>query len=83
MKIENIIKRLNQNGKKVYLGQFDFQEVWMCNGTALIDLLDGKVVPTSAKYADVVKQIEEGRSHIYTVDDIKKKVLNTNLKWHG
>ena len=79
MKIENIIKNLKKDGKEVYIGQFDFKEFWMCNGTALVDLVDGVAVTTSAKYADVIKQIEEDRSHIYTVEN-KKKSLTLNIK---
>lgn len=82
MRIENIIKHLKKDGNKVYLGEFDFQKVWMCNGTALIDLVDSAAVPTTAKYTDVIIQIEENRSHIYTIED-NKKILNANLKLHG
>lgn len=82
MKIKNIIKHLEKDGKEVYRGQFDFQEFWMCAGTALVDLVDGAAVSTTAKYADVIKQIEENRSHIYTIED-NKKMLNANLKWQG
>lgn len=79
MKFENIIKSLKKEGKEVYVGQFDFKDFFMCNGTALVDLLDGVAVPTTAKYADVVKQIQENRSHIYTIAK-NKKSLTTNLK---
>lgn len=82
MRIENIIKHLKKDGMKVYVGQFDFKEFWMCNGTALVDLVDGAALPTTAKYSDVVRQIEEGKSHIYTIKD-NKKILNANLKWQG
>lgn len=80
MRIENIIKHLEKDGKEVYRGQFDFQEFWMCAGTALVDLVDGSALETSAKYTDVIKQIEENRSHIYTIEN-KKKSLTSNIKW--
>lgn len=79
MKFENIIKSLKREGKEVYVGQFDFKDFFMCNGTALVDLVDGVAVLTTAKYADVVKQIQENRSHIYTIEK-NKKSLTTNLK---
>ena len=79
MRIENIIKHLEKDGKEVYRGQFDFQEFWMCAGTALVDLVDGLALETTAKYTDVIKQIEESRSHIYTIEN-KKKSLTSNIK---
>lgn len=82
MKIESIIKKLDKDGELVYIGQFDFKECWMCRGTALIDLEDGIAKPTNAKYLDVVKQIEDNRSHIYTIEDGKKGLTN-NLKLQG
>ncbi|WP_053983451.1 hypothetical protein [Niameybacter massiliensis] len=72
MKYENIIKKLRSNSVRVYEGEFDYKQVTMVSGTALIDLIDGKAVPTSAKYNDVVKQIQEGKSHIMTIEGGKK-----------
>lgn len=67
MKFESIIKKLTKDGYKVEKMEFSFQECLGCNGTALIDLINDQVIETSAKYADVVKQIDEGKSHIQTI----------------
>lgn len=80
MKIENIIKNLTKDNIKVYKGQFDFKDCFMVNGTALIDLEDGIVKDTTARYMDVLKQVQSNRSHIYTIVDNKKELsLNYRL----
>lgn len=70
MKYENIIKKLKADSVRVYEGQFEYKPVMMVSGTALIDLVDGEVVPTTAKYTDVVKQIQQGKSHIMTINTV-------------
>lgn len=67
MKFENIVKKLKADSVRVYQGEFEYKPVMMVSGTALIDLVDGEVVPTTAKYTDVVKQIRDGKSHIMTI----------------
>lgn len=74
MKLNNIIKNLQKEGYVVETGEFSFQECKMVSGTALIDLVDDAVVETSAKYKDVVEQITEGKSHVYTIVCGKKKL---------
>ena len=83
MKFENIVKRLNKEGYKVEVMQFSFQECLGVTGTALIDLVNENVVETTAKYADVVKQIENNKSHIQTITSTNgctKKILTDYLK---
>lgn len=83
MKFDNIIKKLNKDGYHVEVMQFSFQECLGVRGTALIDLVDEKVVQTTARYADVVKQIQTNKSHIQTINTINgctKKVLTDYLK---
>lgn len=75
MKLENIIKKLNKEGTIVYKGEFDFKPCHMCKGIALIDLVDGEVADTSARYTDVLLQINNNKSHIYTVEG-REKVLS-------
>lgn len=58
MTTKNIIKNLRKDGKEVYRDEFDHQEFWFCNGTALVDLLDFKPVDSTAKYRDVLTQID-------------------------
>lgn len=78
MKLDNIIKKLRRNGFEVVEGEFSFQKCYMCNGTALVDLSNGAVADTSARYSDVVKQIQENRSHIITVECGKKGLARFN-----
>lgn len=83
MKFENIIRKLAKDGYKVEPMEFSYQTVLGCRGTALIDLMDEKVVETTARYADVVKQIEVNKSHIQTITTTHgcvKKVLTDYLK---
>lgn len=79
MKLENIIKRLENEGLDVTTGQFDSKPCQMCLGTALVDLVNGEMKDTSARYKDVLIQVFEKKSHIYTVEN-KKKVLTTYNK---
>lgn len=80
MRIDNIVKKLRTQEKvEVYKGEFDFKECWMCDGTALIDLVNGEVKDTTAKYVDVIEQIVNNKSHIYTQHD-KNKELTSNYK---
>lgn len=79
MTINNIIKKLEKQGKRVYKAEFDFKECWFCNGTALIDLKDSKMIATTAKFKEIEQQIEQGKSHIYTIDG-KIKNLTPNRK---
>lgn len=79
MKMENIIKKLQADGYVVYVGEFNYKKFNMVTGTALVDLIDGIAVETTAKYADVIAQITEGKSHIATVES-KKRILTSNLK---
>lgn len=81
MKFENIVKRLRQDGVMIYEGEFEFKPVSMVHGTALIDLVNGEVVPTTAKYSDVVSQIQNGKSHIMTIEG-KKRYLTEYEKLH-
>lgn len=78
MKIENIIKRLAKENVKVYRGEFSYQECWMAEGTALVDVVEGKVVETNSRWADVAEQIVENRSHIYTIEGNKKELTKNN-----
>lgn len=78
MKLDNIIKKLRRDGFEVVEGEFAYQKCLMCNGTALVDLTDGVVVDTSARYSDVIKQIEENRSHILTSEGGKRGLARFN-----
>lgn len=78
MKLENIIKKLAKDGKVIYKGEFDFKECWMCQGTALVDLINGSIADTSAKYDDVLSQIQNNKSHILTVEGKKKTLTSYN-----
>ena len=83
MKFDNIIKRLKKEGYKVEVMQFSFQKCLGVSGTALIDLVNENVVETTAKYNDVVKQIESNKSHIQTITTLNgrtKKILTDYLK---
>lgn len=79
MLLVNTIKKLEKLGKKVYRAEFDHQPCWFCNGTALIDLKDYKPIDTTAKFSQVLEQIENNKSHICTYEG-KKKVLTTYNK---
>lgn len=81
MKFENIVRNLKKDGYKVELMQFSFQDVLGCRGTALIDLMEEKVVETTAKYSDVLLQIKNNKSHIQTIEG-KKKYLTEYEKMH-
>lgn len=83
MRFENIVKKLQKEGYIVELMQFNFKECFGVNGTALIDVVNGDVTETSARYKDVIKQIEEGKSHIYNIEIINgcnKKSLSPYRK---
>lgn len=83
MKFENILKNLQKQGYKVEPMEFSFEKCLGVNGTALIDLVDEKVVETSAKYQDVISQIETNKSHIQTINtthDCIQKRLTDYLK---
>ena len=79
MKFENIVKNLKRDGYEVEPMEFSFQNCLGVMGTALIDLVDGEVKDTTAKYKDVVGQIDTNKSHILTVDG-KKKILTEYTK---
>ena len=67
MKFENIIKKLAKDGYKVEPMEFSFQTVLGVTGTALVDIYNNNVQETTARYADVVSQIKNGKSHIQTI----------------
>ena len=79
MKFENIVKKLQKDGYEVEEMEFSFQNVLGVRGTALIDLVNGTVVETVARYADVIKQIQNNKSHIQTIEG-KKKFLTEYTK---
>lgn len=79
MKFENIVRNLKKDGYEVEVMEFSFQNCLGVRGTALIDLVDGEVKSTTAKYKDVVAQIETNKSHILTVEG-KKKFLTEYTK---
>lgn len=79
MKFENIVRNLKKDGYEVEVMEFSFQNCLGVRGTALIDLVDGEVKSTTAKYKDVVAQIETNKSHILTVEG-KKKCLTEYIK---
>ena len=79
MKLKNIIKKLTKEDYIVYKGEFDFKECWMCQGTALVDLVNGSMTETCAKYADVVYQVQNNKSHILTIEG-NKRILSTYTK---
>lgn len=72
MKFENIVSKLKKDGYKVEVMQFFFRTVFSVSGTALADIVDEDVVHTTAKYKDVISQIEAGKSHIQTIEGHKK-----------
>lgn len=79
MKFENIVRNLKKDGYEVEVMEFSFQNCLGVRGTALIDLVDGEVKDTTAKYKDVVAQIDTNKSHILTVEG-KKKFLTEYTK---
>lgn len=82
MKFESIIKKLEKGGYAVDKMEFDHVECFGVTGTALIDVNGGEVVCTTAKYKDVVAQIESGMSHINNIEGSKKN-LSTYEKYTG
>lgn len=66
MKLVNIVNKLQKDGFEVVPGEFDFKRCLMCEGTALVDVIDEVAVDTCARYSDVVEQILNNRSHIFT-----------------
>lgn len=83
MKFDNIIKKLKKDGYNVEVMQFSFQTCLGVTGTALIDIVDGNIIQTNAKYIDVINQISKNRSHIQTIETIngcRKKILTDYLK---
>lgn len=82
MKFESIIKKLEKSGYAVDKMEFDHVECFGVAGTALVDVNGGKVVCTTAKYKDVVAQIESGMSHINNIEG-SKKILSIYEKYNG
>lgn len=72
MRFENIVRNLKKDGYEVEVMEFSFQNCLGVRGTALIDLVDGEVKDTTARYKDVVAQIETNKSHILTLEGRKK-----------
>lgn len=79
MRFENIIRNLKKDGYEVEVMEFSFQNCLGVRGTALIDLVDGEVKDTTARYKDVVAQIETNKSHILTLER-RKKYLTEYIK---
>ena len=79
MKFENIVRNLKKDGYEVEVMEFSFQNCFGVRGTALIDLVDGEVKDTTARYKDVVVQIETNKSHILTLEG-RKKYLTEYIK---
>lgn len=79
MKFENIVRNLKKDGYEVEPMEFSFQSCLGVRGTALIDLVNGEIKDTTAKYKEVVAQIETNKSHILTVEG-KKKFLTEYTK---
>lgn len=79
MKFENIVRNLKKDGYEVEPMEFSFQDCLGVRGTALIDLVNGEIKDTTAKYKEVVAQIETNKSHILTVEG-KKKFLTEYTK---
>lgn len=80
MKFENIVRNLEKQGYKVEVMEFSFQSCKGVTGTALIDIVDGEAVPTTAKLTEVLEQITTGKSHIQTIEG-KKKYLSPYQKF--
>lgn len=78
MRFENIIKKLAKDGYKVEPMEFSFQTVLGVTGTALVDIYNDNIQETTARYSDVVSQIQNGKSHIQTINTtqgcIKKRL---------
>lgn len=79
MKFENIVRNLKKDGYEAEPMEFSFQNCLGVRGTALIDLVNGEIKDTTAKYKEVVGQIETNKSHILTVEG-KKKFLTEYTK---
>lgn len=79
MRFENIVRNLKKDGYEVEPMEFSFQSCLGVRGTALIDLVNGEIKDTTARYKDVVAQIETNKSHILTVEG-KKKFLTEYTK---
>ncbi len=79
MRFENIVRNLKKDGYEVEVMEFSFQNCLGVRGTALIDLVNGEIKDTTAKYKEVVGQIETNKSHILTVEG-KKKFLTEYTK---
>ena len=79
MRFENIVRNLKKDGYEVEVMEFSFQNCFGVRGTALIDLVNGEIKDTTAKYKEVVAQIETNKSHILTVEG-KKKFLTEYTK---
>lgn len=82
MKIENLVRKLQKSGYRIYEWPFQNEQHMFVNGTALVDLVDGIPEVTTATYKDVIQQIEGNRSHIRTLQG-KTKELTSNLKMGG
>lgn len=82
MKFESIVKKLIREGYTVEPGEFSFQMCKKVSGTCLVDVVDGIVVETTAKYTDVLQQIADGKSHIQTIDTIKGCKKKTLTPYH-
>lgn len=78
MRFENIVKRLEKDNK-IYAEKFLTVECIFCNGTALVDIVDGNVVNTTATLQEVKRQIKDNHSHIMDVAG-KRKELTKNMK---
>lgn len=79
MKFDSIVRNLKKDGYEVEIMEFSFQECLGVRGTALIDLVEGEIKETTARYKDVVVQIETNKSHILTLEG-KKKYLTQYTK---
>lgn len=79
MKFDSIVRNLKKDGYEVEIMEFSFQKCLGVRGTALIDLVEGEIKETTARYKDVVAQIETNKSHILTLDG-KKKYLTQYTK---
>ena len=83
MRFENIIKKLAKDGYKVEPMEFSFQSCLGVTGTALVDIYNDNIQETTARYADVVSQIQSGKSHIQTITTVNgctQKRLTEYLK---
>ena len=80
MKFENIVRNLEKQGYVIEVMEFSFQACKGVTGTALIDIVNGEVIPTTAKLKEVLEQITTGKSHIQTIEG-KKKYLSPYQKF--